>query len=73
MITKSCKPVAIISGDRLRDSSNGPAEEEVIGSILMSNEKTGKHVTSRDNWKCLWDKLIVKNEGNVDTAATKGE
>jgi hypothetical protein len=25
-------------------------------------------VTSRNNWACLWDKLIVKNEGHIESS-----
>ncbi|KAL7508752.1 hypothetical protein ACHAXN_006640 [Cyclotella atomus] len=64
-ITSGCKPKVVISEDMLRDFSRGPAEEDIIGNFLLANEKTFKHVASRDNWTCLWDKLIVKNEGHI--------
>jgi hypothetical protein len=33
----------------------------------MAHSNTAAHVTSRINWPCLWDKLIVKNEGHIES------
>jgi hypothetical protein len=62
-ITNSCRPVNIISADKLRDFTDGPAETEIIGNILMTNEKMSKWVINQEAWDCIWDKVIDKNEG----------
>ncbi|KAL3776469.1 hypothetical protein ACHAWO_000048 [Cyclotella atomus] len=62
-ITNSCRPVNIISADKLRDYTDGPAETEIIGNILMTNEKMSKWVINQEAWDCIWDKVIDKNEG----------
>jgi hypothetical protein len=62
-ITNSCRPVNIISADKLRDYTDGPAETEIIGNILMTNEKISKWVINQEAWNCIWDKVIDKNEG----------
>lgn len=62
-ITNSCRPVQVVSADKLRDSTDGPAETEIIGNILNLNQKTARYVINKDTWTCLWDKVIVKNQG----------
>ena len=62
-VTGSCRPVMIISADKLRDYTDGPAETEIIGNILMTNEKMSKWVINSETWPCIWDKVIDKNEG----------
>ena len=62
-VTTTCRPVMIISADKLRSYTEGPAETEIIGNILMTNEKMAKWVITRDAWDCIWDKVIDKNEG----------
>ena len=62
-ITNSCRPVNIISADRLRDFTEGPAETEIIGNILMSNEKTAKWVIDKETWPCIWNEVIYENKG----------
>ncbi|KAL3774835.1 hypothetical protein HJC23_005414 [Cyclotella cryptica] len=62
-VTGTCKPIMVISSDKLRDYTDGPAETEIIGNILMTNEKMAKWVIRKDTWGCIWDKVIDKNEG----------
>jgi len=62
-VSGTCKPVMIISSDKLRDSKYGPAETALIGNILKSNQKMAKWVISNETWSCIWDKVIAKNEG----------
>lgn len=62
-VTNTCRPVMIISADYLRDYTLGPAETEIIGNILMTNEKMAKWVINKEAWGCIWDKVIDKNEG----------
>eukprot|EP00804_Cyclotella_cryptica_P012111 CCRYP_009833-RA/>CCRYP_009833-RA protein AED:0.10 eAED:0.03 QI:0/0/0/1/1/1/5/0/466 len=62
-VTGTCKPIMVISSDKLRDTNFGPDETEIIGNILMNNEKMAKWVISKDTWSCIWDKVIDKNEG----------
>jgi hypothetical protein len=62
-ITNSCVPLRIISADKLRSNDFGPAETEIIGNVISSNQKTARYVINKNTWTCLWDKIIVKNEG----------
>ena len=62
-VTGTCRPVMIISADKLRDYTEGPAETEIIGNILKTNEKMAKWVINEETWPCIWDKVIDKNEG----------
>ncbi|KAL7518232.1 hypothetical protein ACHAWX_003078 [Stephanocyclus meneghinianus] len=62
-VSGTCKPVIVISSDKLRDSKYGPAETTLIGNILKSNEKMAKWVISNETWSCIWDKVIANNEG----------
>lgn len=62
-VSGTCKPIMVISSDKLRDNTDGPAETEIIGNILMNNERMAKWVIGRDIWPCIWDKIIDRNEG----------
>lgn len=62
-INTSCRPTQVISADKLRDYTSGPAETQIIGNVLNLNQKTGRYVINKDTWTCLWDKLIVQNQG----------
>jgi hypothetical protein len=70
-ITNSCRPVTIISADRLRDFTEGPKETEIIGECLictsvvsmMSNEKTAQYIIDKETWTCIWTEVIYENKG----------
>ncbi|KAL7502350.1 hypothetical protein ACHAXN_000325, partial [Cyclotella atomus] len=62
-ITNFCRPVTIISPDRLRDFTEGPKETEIIGNILMSNEKTAQYIIDKETRPCIWTEVIYENKG----------
>jgi hypothetical protein len=64
-IEGTCRPIAVISADRLRDYADGPAENEIIGNVLTTNKMTGKYVIDKSNWSCMWDQIVNKNKGPV--------
>lgn len=57
-----CKPAVLISGDRLRDEEAGPREIEVIGNMLVENEKMAKWIIKKEAWGCVWGKVLVIEE-----------
>ena len=61
-ITSTCRPVQVISADRLRES---PEETNIIANVLRTNKKTGRYVINEDAWGCIWSKLISENAGPV--------
>ena len=61
-ITGTCRPVQVISADKLRESSD---ETEIIGNILMKNKKIARHIINKEAWPCIWDKLMNEDVGPV--------
>ena len=61
-ITGTCRPVQVISADRLRE---GPGETEIIANVLRTNKKIAQYVINEEAWDCIWTKLISENAGPV--------
>ncbi|KAL7544139.1 hypothetical protein ACHAWF_007522 [Thalassiosira exigua] len=62
-ITNGCEPVAVISAEKLRDYTEGPAETTKIAQVLHNDERTGRFVISSMAWDCIWSELIEKGKG----------
>ena len=62
-ISGGCEPVAIISADKLRDHTYGPAETSTIATSLLSDLRTGQYVIAPEAWDCIWEELIVHKKG----------
>lgn len=62
-ITEGCEPMAIISGDVLRDIANGPAESAKIAQALLIDSRTGQYVIEQETWECIWNELLVARVG----------
>lgn len=71
-ISGGCRPIAVISAEKLRDYSAGPGETTKIANVLMNNEKMSPHVIGNDAWSCIWDELIVKGKGLKTVADRPG-
>lgn len=63
LINGSCRPVSIISADRLRDFTEGPKETALIGNLISHVKKTGRYVINRSSWPCIWEQIVEQNKG----------
>lgn len=62
-VSGGCRPVAIISAEKLRDYKEGPQETAAIANVLMNNQKMSQYVIASETWDCIWDELIAKGKG----------
>ena len=62
-ISGGCKPVAVISVDKLLDQTEGPDETAAIANALMTSPKMSPYVIDPEAWNCLWEELIVNRKG----------
>jgi hypothetical protein len=58
-----CKPVAIISAEKLLDYHEGPRETERIAKVLMNHGNMSLHVIEPQAWDCIWNEHIVEKKG----------
>jgi hypothetical protein len=74
-VSGGCRPVAIISAEKLRDYTEGPQETAAIANVLMNNGKMSQYVIASEAWDCIWDELIAKGKGlkTVVNRPTHGE
>jgi len=56
-----CRPIAVISGERLVEPSTGPAESYKIAAALKGKE--GVTLIEEGAWECIWSELIVRKKG----------
>jgi len=62
-ISGGCEPVAVLSGEKLRDQAVGASETAAIANVLHKNDKMGQFVIDSSTWDCIWKELIVKGVG----------
>lgn len=62
-ISGGCRPVLVVSAEKLRDYTDGPAETQKIANLLVNNAKMAPYVIDPEAWNCVWDQLIVKGMG----------
>ena len=62
-VTDGCEPVAVISAEKLRDYTQGPAETARIANALLSDNRTGQYVIASEAWGCIWKELIQNGKG----------
>lgn len=57
----------MISTDKLRDFSEGPAETERIANTLAGTAKAGisQFMIDQEAWECIWDEIIVSRQGGI--------
>ena len=56
-----CEPILIISGEKLVDTSDGPAEGLKIANIIDGKE--GMEVIEEEARRCVWEELIIRRKG----------
>jgi len=61
-ISGGCKPVAILSADKLGNYTTGKAETSAIASALTIGQ-TGQYVIAPEAWDCIWEELILNKKG----------
>jgi len=62
-VTDGCEPKAVISAEKLRDYTEGPAETTKIANVLMNDQRMGKYVIAQEAWDCIWEELILRGKG----------
>ena len=63
-ISGGCKPVAVISVEKLRDYTKGPGETAQIAKVLLRDTAgMGQYVIALEAWDCIWAELIVNKKG----------
>jgi len=62
-VTDGCKPVAIISAEKLIDRTEGPVETAIIANVLHNDDRTGQYVIAPEAWQCIWEELIQNGKG----------
>lgn len=57
----------MISTDKLRDFSEGPAETERIANTLHGTAKAGisQFMIDQEAWECIWEEIIVNSKGGI--------
>ena len=62
-VSGGCRPVAIISAEKLLDQTEGPGETAKIANVLMNSSKMSPYVINQEAWNCIWSELIIKGKG----------
>lgn len=62
-ISGGCEPVAVASGEKLLDYTEGPAETTRIANTLMNSPKMSQYVIDPEAWDCILSELIVSRKG----------
>ena len=62
-VTDGCEPVDVISAEKLRDYTEGPAETARIANVLLNDARTGQYVIAQEAWGCIWEELIQNGKG----------
>jgi hypothetical protein len=62
-VSGGCEPVAVISAEKLRDYTEGPAETTKIANVLLNDPRTGQYVIAPEAWDCIWEELIQNGKG----------
>lgn len=63
-ISEGCEPVAVISAEKLRDFTHGPAETLAIANVLTGRQGISEYLISDEAWACIWEELIPNGKGN---------
>mmetsp|Transcript_10017 Transcript_10017/g.18259 ORF Transcript_10017/g.18259 Transcript_10017/m.18259 type:complete len:596 (+) Transcript_10017:38-1825(+) len=62
-VSGGCKPIAVISAEKLRDFNDGPEETAFIANVLKNDNRIGKYVIAPEAWNCIWKELIQRGKG----------
>mmetsp|Transcript_6524 Transcript_6524/g.10697 ORF Transcript_6524/g.10697 Transcript_6524/m.10697 type:complete len:393 (-) Transcript_6524:127-1305(-) len=62
-VSGGCKPIAVVSAEKLRDFDEGPEETAFIANILKNDDRIGQYVIAPEAWNCIWKELIQRGKG----------
>jgi len=71
-ITNGCTPVAVVSAEKLRDFTDGPAETTRIANVLMKDPRISQYMISQEAWNCIWTELIQNGKGIRTVTSREG-
>ena len=71
-IKNGCEPIAVISAEKLRDLTEGPAETRRIAEVLMNRPGISEYLIDDEAWNCIWQELIPNGKGNRMVADRPG-
>ncbi|KAL7428471.1 hypothetical protein ACHAXM_001315 [Skeletonema potamos] len=71
-ITNGCTPVAVVSAEKLRDFTDGPAETTRIANVLMKDTRISQYMISQEAWGCIWTELIQNGKGIRTVTSREG-
>ncbi len=62
-ILGGCRPVQIISAERLVKAETGPAEGRKIAMTLTNHTGISEYLIEEEAWQCIWTELIINKKG----------
>lgn len=71
-ITNGCTPVAVVSAEKLRDFTDGPAETTRIANVLTTDRRISQYMISQEAWGCIWTELIQNGKGIRTVTSREG-
>ena len=71
-ISNGCTPVAVVSAEKLRDYTDGPAETNRIATVLMRDSRISRYMISEEAWGCIWTELILNEKGIRTVTSREG-
>ena len=71
-ITNGCTPIEVVSAEKLRDFTEGPAETTRIANVLMKDSRISQYMISPAAWNCIWTELIQNGKGIRTVTSREG-
>jgi len=62
-VSGGCKPIEIISAERLVKPDTGPSENRKIAQVLANKTGFEETLIPEDAWECIWTELIINKKG----------
>lgn len=62
-VSGGCRPVQIISAERLVLPETGPSVNRQIAQVLASKPGIAEYLIDEDAWECIWTELIINKKG----------
>jgi len=62
-VTNGCKPIEVISAEKLVDHATGRAESRKLAKVLQNSAGFEDWLIEEEAWECIWEELIIKKKG----------
>jgi len=62
-VTNGCKPIEVISAEKLVDRATGGAESRKLAKVLQNSAGFEDWLIEEEAWECIWEELIIKKKG----------